>query len=184
MKKTCLAIIAVFYACTFVNGDDYNNGGGVIYGSILGDMYFAPIASTGGANRVLSDADIANRVALKISSNGVVYAKELNIQTSIFPDYVFKKDYRLMSLPELRAYIDKNKHLPEIPSAHEAEENGVNLGEMNKLLLKKVEELTLYLIEKDKEVNDQKKINQKLIDRLDALEQKVNTATTQPILKH
>jgi hypothetical protein len=136
-----------------LNGDNYSNGAGVIYGSVLGDLYFATIPSIGGADRVLSDADIAGHVALKISASGVVYTKELNVQTNIFPDYVFQKDYRLRPLAEVQAYIDQNHHLPEIPSEQEVIKNGLNLGEMNKLLLKKVEELTLYLIQQQEEIN-------------------------------
>jgi hypothetical protein len=55
----------------------------------------------------------------------------------------------------VKTYIDQNHHLPEIPSEQEVAKNGINLGEMNKLLLKKVEELTLYLIEKDKKEKEQ-----------------------------
>jgi len=57
-----------------------------------------------------------------------------------------------MSLEETKAYIDANKHLPEVPSAKEMEKNGVQLGEMNLLLLKKVEELTLHLIEQEEQI--------------------------------
>jgi hypothetical protein len=60
-----------------------------------------------------------------------------------------------MSLEETKAYIDANKHLPEVPSAKEMEKNGVQLGEMNMLLLKKVEELTLHLIEQNKKLQAQ-----------------------------
>jgi hypothetical protein len=57
---------------------------------------------------------------------------------------------KLTTLESLKVFIDKNKHLPEIPTAQEVETNGVNLGEMNTLLLKKIEELTLYAIEQNK----------------------------------
>ena len=67
-------------------------------------------------------------------------------------DFVFEEDYHLKDLSEVENFIKTNKHLPDIPSATEMEEQGVNLAEMNKLLLQKVEELTLYSIEKDKEV--------------------------------
>jgi hypothetical protein len=60
-----------------------------------------------------------------------------------------------MSLEETKAYIDANKHLPEVPSAKEMEKNGLQLGEMNMLLLKKVEELTLHLIEQNKKLQAQ-----------------------------
>lgn len=62
-------------------------------------------------------------------------------------DYVFSKDYSLMSLSDVKKFISLNKHLPEIPSAEEVVKNGVELKEMNVLLLKKIEELTLHLID-------------------------------------
>jgi hypothetical protein len=85
------------------------------------------------------------------------------------PDYVFEKDYNLLPLAELEAYINQNKHLPEVPSAKEMAVNGLNLKEMNLLLLKKVEELTLHLIEMKKENEEQSRINslqQKEIEQL------------------
>lgn len=67
-------------------------------------------------------------------------------------DYVFADDYKLMSLRDVERFIFKNKHLPEIPSAEEVVENGVELKEMNVLLLKKIEELTLHMIEMQKKI--------------------------------
>jgi len=65
----------------------------------------------------------------------------------VWPDYVFEKNYNLRSLTEVKAFITQNGHLPDVPSAKQVEEHGVNVGEMNGVLLKKVEELTLYLLE-------------------------------------
>lgn len=93
----------------------------------------------------------------KLSVNGKIRAHEIKVETSNWPDYVFEEDYRLRSLAELRDFIEQRKHLPEVPTAKEAEYEGIALGEMNKLLLKKVEELTLYLLEKDKELSEVKK---------------------------
>jgi hypothetical protein len=95
----------------------------------------------------------------KLAVKGTIHTQEVRVDLNgaVAPDYVFEKDYSLMPLDELKTYIDTNKHLPEVPSAKEMEENGVNLKEMNLLLLKKVEELTLYLIEQNK-----------LIDKLQA----------------
>lgn len=88
----------------------------------------------------------------KLTVKGTIHTQEVKVDLngSAAPDYVFEKDYPLFSLGELKTYIDQNKHLPEIPSATEMEMNGINLKEMNLLLLKKVEELTLYIIEQDK----------------------------------
>jgi hypothetical protein len=62
-----------------------------------------------------------------------------------WPDYLFKKNYKLPSLLAVKDYIDKNQHLPDMTFEQEVAKDGINLGEMNKLLTKKVEELTLFL---------------------------------------
>ncbi|TCC87306.1 hypothetical protein EZ428_21645 [Pedobacter frigiditerrae] len=95
----------------------------------------------------------------KLSVNGKIRAKEIKIEPNpaTWPDYVFEADYKVGTLEELERYITTHKHLPEIPSAKEVESNGLELGEMNRLLLKKVEELTLYLIQKDKELVETRK---------------------------
>jgi hypothetical protein len=71
-------------------------------------------------------------------------------------DYVFEKNYNLMPLNELESFISQNKHLPEVPTTNEAIENGIELKEMNILLLKKIEELTLYVIQQQKEIQELK----------------------------
>jgi hypothetical protein len=91
----------------------------------------------------------------KLTVNGKVHAKEIRVDGNAMPDYVFEENYQLFSLKQTEAFIKKNKHLPEVPSAEEADKNGLELGEMNKLLLKKIEELTLHLIEKDKIIDRQ-----------------------------
>ncbi|MES2653136.1 MAG: hypothetical protein V4663_15450 [Bacteroidota bacterium] len=98
----------------------------------------------------------------KLSVNGNIRAKEIKVETSGWPDYVFDTDYRITSLKKLEEYIKINKHLPEMPSAKIAEQEGINLGEMNKLLLKKIEELTLHLIEKNKAIENQELRIQKI----------------------
>jgi len=94
----------------------------------------------------------------RLTVNGTIHSKEVKVDLSVpGPDYVFEKDYVLPSLESVKTYIDQNKHLPEVPSAKEMEANGINLSEMNMLLLKKVEELTLYVIELKKEIQELKK---------------------------
>lgn len=88
----------------------------------------------------------------KLSVNGKIRAHEIKVETANWPDYVFEDDYKLSSLSEIEKYIKANKHLPEMPSAKEVAANGIELGEMNKLLLKKVEELTLHLIQLNNKV--------------------------------
>jgi hypothetical protein len=92
----------------------------------------------------------------KLHVDGAIRATEIKViaQTA---DFVFEEDYQLKPLSEVEQFVKENKHLPEIPSAKKMEKDGVNLAEMNKLLLQKVEELTLYLIEKDKELKEIKR---------------------------
>lgn len=85
-----------------------------------------------------------------LSVNGKIRAKEIKVETTNWPDYVFTKSYHLPSLTELENFIQQHQHLPGMPTAEQAEREGVSLGEMNKKLLEKVEELTLLLIEQHK----------------------------------
>ena len=77
-------------------------------------------------------------------------------------DYVFKKDYKLNSLEEVEQHIQEKGHLPNIPSADEVVKNGINLGEMDAKLLEKIEELTLYSIEQNKQIKSQSEKIEKL----------------------
>lgn len=83
---------------------------------------------------------------------GALFASEVQVKAQT-ADFVFEPDYQLRSLDEVESFILDNKHLPDIPSAAAMEEDGVNLAEMNKLLLMKVEELTLYMLELRNEIN-------------------------------
>ena len=98
----------------------------------------------------------------RLAVNGNIRAKEIKVEATNWPDYVFWKDYELKRLPELERYIDQHGHLPEVPSAAEVVTAGISLGEMNKILLKKIEELTLHLIEKEKEISELKNGMQKI----------------------
>ncbi|GAA4276416.1 LamG domain-containing protein [Aquimarina mytili] len=90
---------------------------------------------------------------MKLTVKGNIHAEEVKIDLSIpAPDYVFEKDYDLKSIEDVEKYIIENNHLPEIPSAKEFSENGIMLAEMNMNLLKKIEELTLYLIDQNKKL--------------------------------
>ena len=110
----------------------------------------------------------------KLAVNGTIRSKEVKVEAGPWPDYVFKPSYRLPALNEVKAYVEKNRHLPEMPSERQVAKEGINLGEMNRLLVKKVEELTLYLIEKDRELKTQMKINQDQEQRLKKIEQKLH----------
>ncbi|WP_123868200.1 tail fiber protein [Flavobacterium hercynium] len=97
----------------------------------------------------------------KLAVKGRIQAEEVRVtaDASVFPDYVFANDYKLKSLQEVEEYIKQNSHLPEIPSAKEVEANGLMLGEMNMSLLKKIEELTLYMIQQNKVMNELQEAN-------------------------
>jgi hypothetical protein len=103
----------------------------------------------------------------KLQVKGTVYSTEVKVDLAAGqgPDYVFEPTYDLKPLAEIETYIKENKHLPEVPSAKEMEANGVQLGEMNMLLLKKIEELTLYVIEL-------KNQNEELKNRVEKIENK------------
>jgi len=91
------------------------------------------------------------------SVGGTMVAKEiwvLDQQTAHWADYVFKKDYKLMPLAEVEKYINKNQHLPNLPSAKEVENKGQNLGDLQVKQMEKIEELTLYMIEVSKNVTE------------------------------
>ncbi|MBI2273962.1 MAG: hypothetical protein HYU70_09215 [Bacteroidetes bacterium] len=92
----------------------------------------------------------------KFSVNGNISAKKIIVTQSGWSDYVFANDYKLRSLSALEAFIKQNKHLPEMPSAKEVEEQGISVGDNQALLLKKIEELTLYVIRQQKEIEDLK----------------------------
>jgi len=96
----------------------------------------------------------------KLAVNGSIGAKEVQIEnsSSTWADYVFDSTYILKPLFSLETFIKENKHLPEIPSAEEVRTNGHKLGEMDILLLKKVEELTLYMIEMNKKLEAQSQV--------------------------
>ncbi len=106
-----------------------------------------------------------------LSVNGKVICTEVRVEAlANWPDYVFADDYDLMSLKELEESIEKNKHLPGLPSAAEIAENGIMLGEMQTKLLEKVEELTLYTIEQGKLISAQGEIIRELQQKMENLE--------------
>ncbi|WP_121810181.1 hypothetical protein [Mucilaginibacter kameinonensis] len=102
----------------------------------------------------------------KLDVNGTIHSKAVLIDLIGWNDYVFKKDYRLALLSEVKAYIDKHQHLPEIPSEKEMIKNGLDVSEANKLLVKKMEEMTLYMIEAKEEIMTLQKEVKQLKTRL------------------
>jgi hypothetical protein len=86
-----------------------------------------------------------------LSVNGQIGAKEVIVTNTGWSDYVFRPEYRLWPLSEVGAYIEANHHLPDIPSEAEVREKGVSIGDMQSKLLAKIEEITLHMIQQDKE---------------------------------
>lgn len=88
--------------------------------------------------------------------NGIICANEVKVTLTHFPDFVFDSDYKLPKLNDVHSYIKANGHLPNIPSAIEVKKDGIGLADMQVKLLQKVEELTLYAIEQQKQIESLK----------------------------
>jgi hypothetical protein len=166
-----------FYSAEVSPGCSWTSSNTLV--SVAPGGYNVPFESQTNGNSFLMGVVGVNTnyvpLGYQFAVNGNMIATSATIQLrNSWPDYVFKKDYQLPSLQEVKAYIDRNQHLPEIPSEQEMSKNGLNLGEMNTLLIKKVEELTLYLIEKEKEKAAQAEINQTLNERLEMQQLQIN----------
>lgn len=97
----------------------------------------------------------------ELAVKGTITAKKMVVTQLNWADYVFEQAYQLPSLDQVETYIKKHKHLPDVPSTKEVEKNGVDVGNNQALLLKKIEELTLYVIELKKELNQLKQTTKK-----------------------
>ena len=148
-----------------VYGELYHNGGGTGFvinanagGGGWADLYFQTNGTTkmfieSAGNVGIGTTTLAS--GYKLSVDGKVACEEVFVEYSgNWPDYVFSPEYNLLNLTELEDHIKKNNHLPGIPSAEEIEESGFHLAEMQKLVLQKVEELTLYTIEQGKLIKE------------------------------
>jgi len=143
------------YARKSLQFNYYNSSGGRKYlGSgyaagfsldSLGNLFYATTSTSGSADNTAS----LNNV-FSIDKTGLVSAKQFQVITAGWSDYVFDKNYKLRSLKQLESFIKANKHLPDIPSAKEVKDNGLKLGESQAKLLQKIEELTLYVIDLNK----------------------------------
>lgn len=130
---------ALFYD----SGDDLLN----ITGSSL-----VPVLVTDFANNSVGIGTFNTAAGYKLSVDGKIISEELRIRNSTnWPDYVFAENYDLMPLDELEMSINLQKHLPNIPSAEEVESEGILVGDMQKRMMEKIEELTLYVIEINKQ---------------------------------
>jgi len=105
-------------------------------------------------NQVQIGTNSALPAGFKLGVGGKIICEELKVklQSSGWPDYVFAEDYKLASLKEVEKFIQQNRHLPNIPTASEIEKNGLEVGDMQKRMMEKLEELTLYIIQQQKEI--------------------------------
>ncbi len=113
----------------------------------------------------------------ELDVNGTIHSKEVKVDMDNWSDFVFKKEYTLPTLEEVEKHIAEKGHLENIPSEEEVLKNGINVGEMNAKLLQKIEELTLYIIEQNREIEVLKSQNQNfkvVFDRLSKIEEKLN----------
>lgn len=116
--------------------------------------------------KILSDAnknaiDVFNKntgkTEFRVKSNGETYARHMKVMVTNFPDYVFDSDYKVTNLYDIEKFYLANKRLPEMPSAAEVEKENLDLGEINKLLVKKIEEMTILMVGMKKEIDELKK---------------------------
>lgn len=125
-------------------------------------------------NANVTEGQVINTAAfekMRITPNDGVFADQITVEAqSAWPDYVFDRGYQLPELKSVKSFIETNKHLPGVPSANEIAEKGINLGQMNAILLEKIEQLMLYAIEQDKKLADLVAENEKLKARLTKLE--------------
>lgn len=155
----------LYFGSTASAGTEYlrmfNLADGNAYLDFTENFYFRPNAGTSTLtiknNGYVGIGTTAPQSLLAVK--GKITAQAVEVTMTGWADYVFKTDYNLATLNEVENFITKNGHLPNVPSALEVEENGINLGEMNKVLLLKIEELTLYMIEQEKRIQELEKKN-------------------------
>jgi len=116
-----------------------------------------------------------------LSVKGTIHSQAVQVDMNGWSDFVFNPSYNLASLSTIKNYLDQNHHLPDMPSEGEVIKNGLDLGKMGALHTRKIEELTLYLIEKDQQLKQQEseiKNQQQQINELKAqMKQLLNYST-------
>lgn len=128
-------------------------------------LFFAALAALASAAR--AETEIS---ATAVSTDSIYAASVVTTPIWKVPDYVFEPGYKRASLGEIDSFVRENRRLPEMPSAQEIESKGMDLTEMNLKLLKTVEELTLHVIDLDKELKSQREENSKLSESVQALQ--------------
>ncbi|MBL4709503.1 MAG: hypothetical protein JKY48_13795 [Flavobacteriales bacterium] len=105
-------------------------------------------------NALVIENSSINSIDFLVKGDGHVYAREIDVQLGTFPDYVFDDKYELMSLSSLKKYIDEENHLPGVKSAEEVKNEGIGLGELSRIQMEKIEELTLYILQQDEKLKE------------------------------
>ena len=138
-----------------------NQGSGTGYFTLSrwGAMFAWGKQGPNGYVRMMRLDNIASGGKLRV--DGEVIATLVRVKQNVWADYVFADGFKLRPLAEVATFIGKNKHLPDVPSQTEITTNGLDLGEMQKIHMQKIEELTLYLLEQDKRI---KLLEQKLLE--------------------
>lgn len=110
----------------------------------------------------------------KVETTGMIRGRRMKLDLNTWADYVFEADYRLMPLDEVEQFVKKEKHLPNVPSEQELKASGADVMELNKILMEKVEELTLYLIQQNKNTEELKQQVEVLQNKVTELEKAQN----------
>jgi hypothetical protein len=142
------------YAYKAIVHDEQTKGLGIysdLYGKDIFTMY---------SNGKLEISNSTGKI-LQLEADGLLRGRQIKLDLVAWADYVFDDDYELMPLNEVEAFVKKENHLPNVPSEEELIETGLDLEEMNKILMEKVEELTLYLIEQNKSIED---LNERIVE--------------------
>lgn len=144
------------FTCDICNGDMIfgvqNLSGTIQFRTGQSNTYQTRMSINRWGNVIIGEPQSINNT-YRLNVGGKVRANEIVINTT-GADYIFDPNYNLKSLPELEAFIVKNGHLPDISTAEEMQKEGMEVGELTTKLLAKIEELTLYLIQQDKEVRE------------------------------
>lgn len=148
-------------------GIEFTNGAGNALRGFVGmasDNLIGFYGYTGGGFGLVMNLSNGNvgigttTPANKLSVNGDIRSREVTVETVNWPDYVFSSEHPLRSIAETEAFINQQKHLPGIPPAAEIEKNGLVLGDMQKRMMEKIEEMMLYIIQQQKEIEQLKKL--------------------------
>ncbi len=127
----------------------WDNSGNVTIGSATAatGSKLTVTGSSAGTDNMINVLDNTGATNFRVKANGYVYARDITVQVAAFPDYVFDTTYQLMPLRQLGTYVRTEHHLPGVPAAATVQQEGMSVGQMNVLLMEKVEELTLYVID-------------------------------------